>query len=142
MSVIEGLVAYLRSCPLVAEAECREPYIDLTASDPASPAAQTAGRSIKKQYLDGTEVIEANYPLHIRRQTDGNPVRREQTFFLEEFRDWVAAQNRAHSFPEIGEERTVRHMEMVGGIPLAVSDGAGEYQIQIKIIYLQKGRNV
>lgn len=143
MSIIEGLVSYIKNCPLVSEAAYKGPYIDLTKPEPTNMAVQAASQSVQKRYLDGSEVIEANYLLYIRQYADENPIRQEQNIFLEEFRDWVAVQNRGRNFPEIGEGRSVRSIEAANGMLFSISDdGTGEYQTQIKMIYLQKGRKV
>lgn len=141
MSVIEGLIAYIKACPLVSEAEYKGPYVDLTKPEPANMAVQASSQSVQKRYMDGTELIEANYVLYIRQYADENPIRKEQNIFLEEFRDWVSAQNRAHIFPRLGETRTARSIEATNGMLFSVSeDGTGIYQIQLKIIYVQGGR--
>lgn len=96
---------------------------------------------ILNQYLDGSSrrqllfVVASRefFASDVDNQTDNMA-------WFEAFSDWVEAQNLRRSFPDLGEHRKCRSIEIIStAYPFSVGDdGLARYQVQMKMTYLQE----
>lgn len=95
-----------------------------------------------KRYLDGSSVRQFLFVLSSR-EFKGEDIRQntDNLAFYEAFSDWVLQQDRARAFPDLGEGRRARKIEVTtSGYPFQVDEhGTARYQIQLRLEYFQKG---
>ncbi len=96
---------------------------------------------ILKRYLDGSSrrqflfvlSTRAYYGALYRQQLDN-------LAFFEDFEEWLDAQNRRKNFPDLGDDRVGQKLEVTtSGYAFAPQTDSARYQIQCKLIYIQKG---
>lgn len=96
-----------------------------------------------RRYLDGSSLRQFLFTLSSR-EFKGEDIGQnvDNLAFYEGFSTWVMEQNRARRFPQLGEGRTARKIEVTtSGYPFQVDDhGTARYQIQLRLEYFQKGR--
>lgn len=98
-------------------------------------------KSEVKRYTDGSSVRQFSFTL-ASRAFWGPDVRQQvdNLAFFEDFEEWLAEQNRKRHFPNLGEGRTVRKVEVTtSGYAFAPGVDFARYQIQCNLIYFQKG---
>ena len=65
-------------------------------------------------------------------------IRTGESGFWDDLTEWVASQNRARNFPQLGSGRTVREVSVTSsGYILEAEGGACRAQIQLQLIYYQ-----
>lgn len=98
-------------------------------------------KTVVKQYLDGSSLRQFLFVLASR--THYGPEIRQQIDnigFFEDFSGWLETQNRKRIYPDLGEGRVVRKMEVsTSGYAFAPGTETARYQIQCKIIYFERG---
>lgn len=138
MSIIAGLIDWIKTCPQVKAAEYTDVYVDLTAKTPANMSVAASHDSVVKQYMDGSCLIEHDYVLFLKQEADENQGRLEHNEFLEEFAAWVWRQNRLRNYPNIGNGLDLISIRTANGMFYEVDqDGTGIYQVQIKMKYIR-----
>ena len=141
MSIIEGVKAYMQSCPYLQEFTGGV-YVDFTDASPGDYGIMPAGEQVIKRYLRGRgAVIQYNFVLYAREFTFEDAQRVDNCAFLEHLSDWIFEQNANKNFPGIGENKTVQRIESANGIlfDLGENGDSGLYQIQLQLIYDKKG---
>ena len=95
-----------------------------------------------KRYLDGSSLRQFLFVLSSR-EFKGEDIRQntDNLAFYEDFAAWVLQQDRARNFPDLGEGRQARKIEVTSsGYPFQVDEqGTARYQIQLRLGYFQKG---
>ena len=80
-----------------------------------------------------TEAASAVNGEFVRQQLDN-------LCFFEEFAEWLDKQNRTRSFPDLGDGRNARKLEVTtSGYVFAPDTDTARYQIQCRLSYFQKG---
>jgi hypothetical protein len=139
MTIIEAVRAYLLTCPLLNGDKLN---VDFLPEDAATYSVDVVPVTpIVKAYLDGSSnrqflfvlATRSYYGDFIRQQIDN-------LGFFESFAEWLGAQNRARNFPDLGDGRTARKIEVTtSGYIFAPGADVARYQIQCKLHYFQKG---
>lgn len=102
----------------------------------------TPCKEVIKSYLDGSSIRQFDFILASRYYHSGDAALNAGNLaFYENFSRWVEEQNRRRSLPALDQERTARKVEVTtSGYPYLVDEhGTARYQIQLKMIYVQKG---
>ena len=139
MTIIEAVKQFVGQYPGLQGGKLNVDFLPAEAANYSVDAVPT--KTVVKQYMDGSSVRQFLFVLasrtyygpHIRQQLDNLQ-------FFETFADWLDEKTSARSFPDLGERRTVRKMEVVtSGYAFAPDTETARYQIQCKIIYFEKG---
>ena len=139
MTIIEAVRTYLATCPLLAGGKLNVDFLPPEAATYSVDVVPV--KPIIKQYLDGSSnrqflfvlATRAYYGEHIRQQIDN-------LCFFEDFDEWLDTQNRAQTFPDLGDGRTGRKLEVTtSGYVFAPDTDTARYQIQCRLSYYQKG---
>lgn len=139
MTIIEAIRTYLETCPLLTGGKLNVDFLPPEATSYSVDVVPV--NPIIKPYMDGSSqrqflfvlATRAYYGEMIRQQIDN-------LCFFEEFGEWIDAQNRAQNFPNLGEKRTGRKLEVTtSGYVFAPDTDTARYQIQCKLSYFQKG---
>lgn len=139
MTIIESIRKYLEGCPLLNGGKLNVDFLPEEAT--ACSVDVVPVKPVVKAYLDGSSkrqflfvfATRAYYGDHIRQQLDN-------LCLFEAFEEWLDQQNRARSFPDLGEGRTVQKMEVTtSGYVFAPDTDTARYQIQCRLSYFQRG---
>lgn len=139
MTIIESVRKYLEGCPLLEGGKLNVDFLPEAAASYSVDV--TPVKPVVKSYLNGSSVRQflfvfatrAYYGDQIRQQLDN-------LCLFESFEEWVDRQNRARNFPDLGEGRAVRKMEVTtSGYVFAPDTDTARYQIQCRLVYFQKG---
>lgn len=139
MTIIEAVRTYLATCPLLTGGKLNVDFLPPEAATYSVDVVPVT--PIIKQYLDGSSnrqflfvlATRAYYGEHIRQQIDN-------LGFFEDFEEWLNTQNRAQTFPDLGNGRTGRKLEVTtSGYVFAPDTDTARYQIQCRLSYFQKG---
>lgn len=99
-------------------------------------------KEVIKKYLDGSSLRQFLFCVSSR-EFYGEDIKQnvDTHDFYEELAAWLEKQCKKRSFPDIGEGRIVRSIEINSNAYPFVADehGTARYQIQINMIYYQKG---
>ncbi len=141
MTIIEAVREYLQKYPGL---QGNKINVDFLPPDAATYSVDVVPiKSVIKTYRDGSSVRQFAFVLASR--TYWGPDYRQQIdnlCFFEALEEWLDTQNRKRKFPDLGETRTVRKMEVTtSGYAFAPDTDLARYQIQCKITYFQKGGN-
>lgn len=101
----------------------------------------TPTKSEVKRYTDGSSLRQFSFTLAARAFW-GPDVRQQvdNLAFFEGFEEWLRVQNAHRNFPQLGEGRTARKVEVTtSGYAFAPGTDYARYQIQCNLIYFQKG---
>lgn len=139
MTIIEAVRTYLATCPLLTGGKLSVDFLPPEAATYSVDVVPV--QPIVKRYVDGSSkrqflfvlATRAYYGAHVRQQIDN-------LCFFEDFEEWVGGQNRAHSYPNLGEGRTGQKLEVTtSGYVFAPDTDTARYQIQCRLSYYQKG---
>lgn len=139
MTVIESVRIFLNTCPLLDGDRLN---VDFLPPDGATYSVDVvATKPVVKFYLDGSTqrqflfalATRAYYGTVIRQQIDN-------LGFFEDFTAWLEAQHRNRNFPNLGDGKTGQKLEVVtSGYIFDPQTDTARYQIQCRLIYVQKG---
>lgn len=96
---------------------------------------------VLKQYMDGSSRRQFQFNLassmYFGPDVDSQA---ENMEWFEAFDSWIQAQNYTRQFPDLGEGRVCKSIEILSSAyPVAVDDsGIARYQLQMGITYLQE----
>lgn len=139
MTIIEAVRKYVGTYPALAGNKLN---VDFLPPDAATYSVDVVpAKSAVKTYMDGSSLRQFLFVLASRSYW-GQDFRQQidNLCFFESFEDWIDSQNRARRFPDLGEGRTVRKLEVVtSGYAFAQDTDLARYQIQCKLTYFQKG---
>ncbi len=138
-TMIEAVREFIKTYPALADSQLNVDFL------PAEAATYSVDvipiKSVIKTYMDGSSVRQFAFVLASRAYW-GADIRQQisNLCFFEGFEGWLESQNRARNFPDFGEGRTVRKMEVTtSGYVFAPDTDLARYQIQGSITYFQKG---
>jgi hypothetical protein len=139
---IQAMRDWLRTCPLVASAQ--EDGVafrvgGLTGDAEEYTILDMPGAPELKRYFSGSLRLK-NYVLasHTIYTPDNISQQAAASGFWDDLTEWVASQNRARNFPQLGSGRTVREVSVTSsGYILEAEGGACRAQIQLQLIYYQ-----
>lgn len=142
MTIIEAVRKYLQTCPVLSDGKLN---VDFLPQDAAAYSVDVVPvNPIMKKYLDGSSIRQflfvfatrAYYGEHIRQQLDN-------LCLFENFEDWIDRQNACKNFPELGEQKQAKKIEVTtSGYVFEQETETARYQIQCRLTYYQKGTRV
>lgn len=141
MSIIQAVRDYIAACPLLKDgrilgvdrigADAIEYSIDVLPCEP-----------IVKKYTDGSKVKQFQFAFSSREAYGKDVIQGIQnSAFYEDFADWITRNDDAGNYPDLGEFRSVRSIELTsGGYALDVTETTARYQMQLRLTYLETWR--
>lgn len=141
MTIIEALRGWLRAYPPLSKGRLAVDFLPKQAQTYSVDSVPC--KEEVRRYLDGSSLRQFLFTLSSR-EFKGEDIGQnvDNLAFYEGFSTWVMEQNRARRFPQLGEGRTARKIEVTtSGYPFQVDDhGTARYQIQLRLEYFQKGK--
>lgn len=141
MTIIEALRGWLRTYPPLSKGRLAVDFLPKQAQTYSVDSVPC--KEEVRRYLDGSSLRQFLFTLSSR-EFKGEDIGQnvDNLAFYEGFSTWVMEQNRARRFPQLGEGRTARKIEVTtSGYPFQVDDhGTARYQIQLRLEYFQKGK--
>ena len=137
MTIIEAVRDWLKTCPSLTGERLNVDFLPEEAV--AYSVDVTPANPVVKSYIDGGSLRQflfvfatrAWYGDHVRQQLDNLGL-------FEGFADWVDAQNRARTIPDLGEGRRAKKLEVTtSGYVFAPGTDTARYQIQCRLLYEQ-----
>ena len=117
MSIIEAVRKYLQTCPLLKGGTLNVDFLPPEAATYSVDVVPV--KPVLKAYMDGSS---------------------QRQFLFVEFAEWLDKQNRIRSFPDLGDGRNARKLEVTtSGYVFAPDTDTARYQIQCRLSYFQKG---
>jgi len=140
VTIIEALRGWLRSYKPLATGRLAVDFLPKEAQTYSVDSVPC--KEEVKQYLDGSSLRQFLFVLSSR-EFKGEDIGQnmDNLAFYEAFSNWVLRQERARRFPDLGEGRRARKIEVTtSGYPFQVDEhGTARYQIQLRLEYFQKG---
>lgn len=140
MTIIDGVRSWLKTYKGLADGRLNVDFLPEEAKTYSVDSVPT--KDIVKRYLDGSTVRQFLFCISSR-EFYGDDISQnvDNHTFYEELAAWLERQNKKRVFPDIGEGRTVRTIEISStAYPFIVDDhGTARYQLQINLTYFQKG---
>ncbi len=138
-TIIKALRDYFLTCPLMGDSKINVDY--LPESGVEYSIDTTPATEVIKRYVNGD--TKRQYLFVIRSVNDyGSDTLQNiaNSGFYEKLSDWLEAQTNAEKFPDLPSEMEPERIEAQStGYLFTTSPDAGKYQIQCRIVYLQKG---
>lgn len=138
-TIIQALRDYFLTCPLMGDNRINIDYLPekgMEYSIDTTPATQ-----IVKRYANGDTVRQ--YLFVLRSVNDYGPDVLQNianSGFYERFAAWLETRGDAEAFPELPEGMTAQKIEAQStGYLFTSGPDTGRYQIQCRLLYLQKG---
>ncbi len=138
MTIIEAVRDYLRQWPKLQNERVN---VDFLPEDPVTFSVDvTPVTPVVRRYITGLSLRQfsfvlathAYYGAELRQQLDNLGL-------FEDFADWIERQNRKRNFPDLGEGRDVRSIEVTtSGYVFAEDAEYARYQIQCRMLYEQE----
>lgn len=141
-SIAQALRQYFLTCPLLEQYRVGVDWLPdhgVAFSIDAAPTSQIIQRYIGggsiRQYLFVLRSVQYYGPDILQNLAN--------SALYEQLAAWMEEQTRAQNFPDLGGGRTVQAIEAQSpGYLLTASSDAGQYQIQCRLVYRQKGQRV
>lgn len=139
MSIISGLRAWLKTCPLLESERLHVDFLPMEAQSYALEVVPCA--EIVKRYLDGSAVKQFAFVISSRNFHSVEIAQNiDNLAFYEDLSAWCAKQCRHRAFPDLGVGRQVLRVETTSSAYLFDADehDVARYQIQCKLQYIEK----
>ena len=138
-TVIESIRDYFDKCPLLdPNAKLHLDYLGL---EPIEYAIYTEPTDpVVKKYVDGAELRQHTFIFTTKNYMSEDYVTQlENIAFFDRFIQWIDLQSRKRLLPELEGNREAQRMEILtNGYLLANEGGQGQYQIQMRLIYMEE----
>ena len=141
MTIIEGVRAWLKTYEGLADGRLSVDFLTEDAKSYSVDSVPTT--EIVKLYLDGSSVRQFLFCISSREFFSDNITQNvDNLAFYEGLAAWLERKNRLRQFPSIGDDRTVRSVEISStAYPFIVDEhGTARYQLQLRLTYYQKRR--
>lgn len=140
MTIIDSLRAWLKTYEGLADGRLN---VDFLPEDAKTYSVDTVPTNDTiKRYLDGGALKQYLFCV-ASREYFGDDIAQniDNQAFYEDLTRWFNAQNKRRNFPEIGDGRQVRSIEINStAYPFVVDEhGTARYQIQLRMVYYMKG---
>lgn len=140
MTIIDGVRSWLKTYDGLSGERINVDFLPEEAKAYSVDSVPT--KEVIKRYLDGSTLRQFLFCISSR-EFYGEDIQQnvDTHTFYEELSAWLEKQCKKRSFPDIGESRTVRSIEINStAYPFIVDEhGTSRYQIQLNMIYYQKG---
>lgn len=140
MTIFEALRQYFMQFP-----ELQKERLDINClqSKPESYSIDSVpSESVITRYIDGSTVRRCLFTISSRRYHCSDLKNQNANMaFFEKLEIWLDKKNLFMQFPDLGEKRTVRALEVTQSAYPFILDENGEtarYQIQMRLTYLQE----
>lgn len=137
--LIESIRDFIVTCPFLSDGRVNIDYAGV------SPTEYTINgtpiNKVVKRYIDGSSIRQFAFVFgSVERYGSDARNNIENSGFYEDFDEWLDQQTRLGNLPDLGENRQAQKMEAQStGYLFDNSDNTARYQIQCRILYLQKG---
>lgn len=134
MSIIEGIIAFMRTCPKIGSDSAIT--VDRYAMADGYSIAPS-GYAILKRYARCMALIRRSYVISITCPADTDRQRKENAGLLEGIESWLLQQQNRRNYPQMGKQV----MAMEPGGALAYDDmenGNTVYQVTLHINYIEE----
>lgn len=138
-TIIGALREYFLACPLTGNQRLGVDYLPeegIAYSIDSTPATE-----VIRQYVGGSSLRQ--YLFVFRSVNDYGPDALQNmanSGFFEQLAAWLEQQTRLRRFPALGPGRVAQKIEAQStGYLFTASPDTGKYQIQCRLVYLQKG---
>lgn len=141
MTIIEGVRAWLKTYEGLADGRLSVDFLPEDAKSYSVDSVPTT--EIVKLYLDGSSVRQFLFCISSREFFSDNITQNvDNLAFYEGLAAWLERKNQLRQFPSIGDDRTVRSVEISStAYPFIVDErGTARYQLQLRLTYYQKRR--
>lgn len=141
MTIIEGVRAWLKTYEGLADGRLSVDFLPEDAKSYSVDSVPTT--EIVKLYLDGSSARQFLFCISSREFFSDNIAQNvDNLAFYEGLAAWLERKNRLRQFPSIGDDRTVRSVEISStAYPFIVDEhGTARYQLQLRLTYYQKRR--
>lgn len=135
MTMIEAVRDYVGACPLFSEIAPKRRHIDWTEDDPNNYGIFPSGDSeVGRPYINGDEKRKMTFAVYVRKVTDSDALRLENSGFMERLQEWFNLNPPVlpvgMTFEEIKAENAML-------LELNKAGNRGTYQVQVGIIYIK-----
>ncbi len=141
MSIIKSLQEFIESYEGIEQLKTiPKVNTDQLDDELSSYALVLTGNGQSHTDITGNRYYEHNYVFRAKEAASDEVNRGENQDFLQDFSDWLEEQNEADNLPVLPGRYVAESIEASNAMLFDVeADGAGIYQVQIKLI-LKKGR--
>ena len=138
-TIIKALRDYFLTCPLMGDSKINVDY--LPESGVEYSIDTTPATEVIKRYVNGDTKRQYLFVIRSVNEYGSDTLQNiANSGFYEEFSDWLEAQTEAENFPVIpGGMKPEKIEAQTTGYLFTTSPDAGKYQIQCRLVYLQKG---
>lgn len=139
--IIKALMEYISTCPYLYEFNkgINVDYLDNNST--TYSIEEVPCNPIIKKYLDGSNKRQYDF-IFASRESYGADVFQniENSGFYEDFSNWIEQENAQGNLPILGVNKEAVELKVsTTGYAFQTDENSARYQIQLKLIYLQKG---
>lgn len=139
--IIKALMEYISTCPYLYEFNkgINVDYLDNNST--TYSIEEVPCNPIIKKYLDGSSKRQYDF-IFASRESYGADVFQniENSGFYEDFSNWIEEESLKGNLPILGVNKEAVELKVsTTGYAFQTDDNSARYQIQLKLIYLQKG---
>ena len=140
--IIDGLRTYIRKCPALRKYnKAIKVNVDYLEDKPTTYSIEEVPSDIVIQkYVDGSSKRQYVFVFASRESYSEDVIDNiNNSGFYEDFAEWLEEQNNNNNLPSIGDNKEVLKIEAItNGYAFKTDVDTARYQIQCRIIYLQK----
>lgn len=140
--IIDGLRTYIRKCPALRKYnKAVKVNVDYLEDKPTTYSIEEVPSDIVIQkYVDGSSKRQYVFVFASRESYSEDVIDNiNNSGFYEDFAEWLEEQNNNDNLPSIGDNKEVLKIEAItNGYAFKTDVDTARYQIQCRIIYLQK----
>lgn len=140
--IIDGLRTYIRKCPALRKYnKAVKVNVDYLEDKPTTYSIEEVPSDIVIQkYVDGSSKRQYVFVFASRESYSEDVIDNiNNSGFYEDFAEWLEEQNNNNNLPSIGDNKEVLKIEAItNGYAFKTDVDTARYQIQCRIIYLQK----
>lgn len=145
-SIIEGLRNYLAECPLLSEIPVKNRHVNWTSEPDINGnygIFADSNEPIGEPYIDGTQEMQYTAQINVRKVTDSDIKRLEQSAWLERLQRWLMAQTAEGNLPEMPDSCVPSEIEApnAGLLEIDSLGKKGTYMVQIILTYTLYGKD-
>ena len=141
MKIIEALKDYISKCPYLEEFSESINVDYLSDAYGSYSIEEVPTGPIIKKYINGDSERQFDFIFSSRESYGADVLQNiENSGFYEDFSTWIEEESFNNNLPDLGEGREPIKIEVsTTGYAFQTDINQARYQIQLKLIYLQKG---
>lgn len=139
--IIDNLQKYISTCPYLEEFNKLVNVNYLHSETTSYSIEEVPCNPILKRYLDGSSKRQYDF-IFASRESYGQDVFQniDNSGFYEEFSNWIEEQSLNDNLPKLDAGEAIKIEVSTTGYAFQTEVDKARYQIQLKLIYLKKGR--